>query len=157
MAGGLFGKPFVLNEKCIVFSLLCIALFLYTPNYKNQKILYLCVFVLFVLAYVLMAWYDYIFDCQTLPLKKGSIGGITAIFKPISHNKDKQEKHNETSKENKIKKIIIYLSHILFITPLLVYIAFYKNKVNKMIYPLLGATAAFTALYHGFHLIFFSH
>ena len=71
----------------------------YLPGFYGDVI----PFVLFVLAYVLMAWYDYIFDCQTLPLKKGSIGGITAIFKPKSHNKDKQEKHNETSKENKIK------------------------------------------------------
>ena len=157
MAGGLFGRPFVLNEKCIVFSLLCIGLFLYKPNYNNQIILYTSIFILFVLSYVLMAWYDYIFDCQILPLKKGSIGGLTSIFKPKSHNKEKQEEHKEPVKDNKLKKIIIYISHILFITPLLIYIAFYKNKVNKMIYPLLGATAVFTALYHGFHLIDISH
>jgi hypothetical protein len=157
MAGGLFGKPFVLNEKCIVFALICMGLFLYKPDYKNEIVLYISLFILFVLAYVAMAWYDFIFNCQLLPLKKGYIGGITALFKPGSHNKDKQEKHNETLKDTKLKKIIIYLSHLIFIVPLLVYIAIFKNNVNKMIYPLLGATALFTALYHGIHLIFMSH
>ena len=41
MAGGLFGRPFVLNEKCIFFSVICMALFLYKPNFTNQYILYL--------------------------------------------------------------------------------------------------------------------
>ena len=153
MVGGLFGKPFVLNEKCIFFSLICTILFLYKPNYNNKTILYFSLFVLFVLAYVGMAWYDYIFDCRTLPLKRGTVGGITKIFKPQIHNKDKQEEHKETKRENRIKKIIIYVSHILFIVPILVYVVIYKTKVNKMIYPLLTTLAIFTAIYHGSHIL----
>ena len=32
MAGGLFGKPFALNIKCIIFSLMIMAIFLYKPK-----------------------------------------------------------------------------------------------------------------------------
>ena len=153
MAGGLFGKPFVLNEKCIFFSLLCMVLFLYKPDYSNKLQLYFSLFVLFVMAYVGMAWYDYVFDCQTLPLKRGSFGGITKILKPRAHNNDKQELHKETEREINIKRGIIYISHILFIVPILIYVVIYKGKVNKMVYPLLGSLAVFTALYHGFHIL----
>ena len=38
MAGGLFGKPLVLNEKCIFFSLIIIGLFFYKPEIKNKKL-----------------------------------------------------------------------------------------------------------------------
>ena len=148
MAGGLFGQPFVLNEKCVFFSLFCIALFLYRPSYKNGAILYITLFIIFVLAYVLMAWYDYRFNCDTLPLKKGSVGGITSMFKP-EHHTDKQKTHDETDKDIELKKIIIYVSHLLFIVPLLAYIVYYKSKVNVMVYPLLGSVAVFTAFYHG--------
>ncbi len=154
MAGGIFNKPFVLNEKCIFFSLICMALFLFKPNFKSNIMLYLSLFIIFVIAYVSMAWYDYYFDCQTLPLKKGSIGGITAILKPESHNKDKQQTHKETNKDKRIKMILIYWSHILFIVPILAYVAVVRTKANKMIYPLLGVMAVFTAVYHGIHLLF---
>jgi len=40
MAGGLFGRPFAFNEKCIVFSILCMSLFLYKPKFKNNYWLY---------------------------------------------------------------------------------------------------------------------
>ena len=34
MAGGIFGKPFALNIKCIIFSLIIMALFLYKPDIR---------------------------------------------------------------------------------------------------------------------------
>tara|TARA_B110000046_G_scaffold172412_1_gene194155 strand:- start:1026 stop:1493 length:468 start_codon:yes stop_codon:yes gene_type:complete len=155
MAGGLFNnKPFVINEKCIFFSLICMALFLFKPNFHSNITLYFSLFIIFVVAYVAMAWYDYKFDCQTLPLKKGSLGGITAVFKPDAHNNEKQKKHEETNKDKRLKMILIYLLHLLFIVPVLAYVAIYKTKTNKMIYPLLGVMAVFTALYHGIRLVF---
>ena len=155
MAGGLFmNKPFVINEKCILFSLICMGLYLFKPNYKSNITLYLSLFVIFVIAYVAMAWYDYEFDCETLPLKKGSFGGITGILKPVAHNKKKQKEHEETNKDKRLKMIVIYLLHLFFIVPVLAYVAIYKTKTNKMIYPLLGVVAAFTALHHGSRLVF---
>ena len=157
MAGGLFGRPFVINEKCIVFSLVCIALFLYKPAFTSNISLYIALFIIFVVAYVSMAWYDYYFNCDILPLKKGSIGGITAVLKPPSHNKKKQEEYKETDVDHKHRSTIIYVSHLVFIVPLLIYIAWYKKSVNKMVYPLVGALAALTMLYHGFGLMISSH
>lgn len=157
MAGGLFGKPFVFNEKCIVFSMICMALFLYKPQFKNQYFLYLSLFLIFVVAYVAMAWYDYYFNCDVLPLRRGEFGGITKQFKPPAHEKEKQEEHKDDKKDKKMRMILIYLSHLLFIVPLLVYIAAMKKKINPIVYPLLGVLALFTAGYHGVALMMGSH
>jgi len=48
MAGGLFGKPFALNIKCIIFSLIIMVIFLYKPEIKNGYILYATLFGIFV-------------------------------------------------------------------------------------------------------------
>ena len=130
MAGGLFGRPFVFNEKCIVFSMICMTLFLYKPQFKNQYFLYLSLFLIFVVAYVAMSWYDYYFNCDVLPLRRG--GGITKQFKPPAHEKEKQEEHTDDKKDKKMRMILIYLSHLLFIVPLLVYIAAMKKKINPV-------------------------
>ena len=157
MAGGFFGKPFAFNEKCIVFSMICMALFLYKPQFKNQYFLYLSLFLIFVVAYVAMAWYDYYFNCDILPLRRGEGGGITQQFKPPAHEKEKQEEHKDDKKDKKMRMILIYLSHLLFIVPLLFYIAVMKKKINPIAYPLLGVLALFTAGYHGVALMIGSH
>ena len=89
MAGGLFGRPFVLNEKCIVFSLICMALFLFKPTFGNQYLLYFTLFIIFVVAYVAMAWYDYYFNCDLLPLQKGKYS-LQQFIKPPAHKPEKQ-------------------------------------------------------------------
>jgi len=40
---------------------------------------------LFIIAYVLMAWYDYKFNCSILPLKRGS-KSLTGYIKPKIYN-----------------------------------------------------------------------
>ena len=102
-----------------------------------------------------MAWYDYFFNCDIVPLKKGYLKGITGNLKPSSHVKDKQE--GVQSSDFKARNIIIYLSHILFIVPILGYIAIYKKKINPITYPLLGVISLFTAGYHGVSLMTGSH
>jgi hypothetical protein len=155
MAGGLFGKPFAFNIKCIIFSLIIMALFLYSPKIKNNYVLYGILFIIFIISYVAMAWYDYFFDCRVLPLRKGEKSWQKYI-KPPPHQSEKQvDWICETDKSRKM--ILIYVSHIIFIVPMLAYIAIYKNKVNPIIYPLLGVLAIFTLGYHGMYLIFSSH
>ena len=156
MAGGLFGRPFVLNEKCIIFSLICMALFLYKPSFKSNFSLYLTLFIIFVLSYVAMAWYDFYFNCDIVPLKRGT-HSLTGKFKPPAHQKDKQINDKDTDLDKSRKHILIYLSHILFIVPILAYIALKKTKVNKIVYPLLGVMAIFTAGYHGTSLMLYTH
>lgn len=155
MAGGLFGKPFAFNIKCIIFSLIAMALFLFKPTFANNYTLYGALFLVFVLAYVAMAWYDAFFDCRILPLKKGD-KSLTGLFKPSAHIPEKQEKWS--CEEDKSKKmILIYLAHILFIVPLIGYVAVYKSKTNKMVYPILGVLSLFTLGYHGSGLLISSH
>ena len=88
MAGGLFGRPFTFNVKCIIFSIICMALFLYKPNIRNEYILYGTLFVIFTIAYVAMAWYDYYFKCDLLPLQKGEYS-LQQYIKPPPHNEIK--------------------------------------------------------------------
>ena len=95
MAGGIFGRPFVLNEKCIVFSLICMALFLFKPTFRNQYLLYFTLFIIFVVAYVAMAWYDYYFNCDIVPLKRGT-KSFTGLFKPPAHIAKTQEEDKDT-------------------------------------------------------------
>ncbi len=156
MAGGLFGRPFVLNEKCIVFSLICMALFLIKPTFKNQYLLYFSLFVIFVVAYVAMAWYDYYFNCDIVPLKRGT-RSFTGLFKPPAHAPEKQEKDKDTKLDNTRRHMLIYAMHILMIAPLLGYIAIYKNKINPITYPIMGVLALFTAGYHGSAIMLHSH
>jgi hypothetical protein len=151
MSGGLFGQPFVLNIKCIIFSLIIMILFLYKPTIKNKLILTAILFIIFVISYVALAWYDYYYDCQLLPLQRGD-KSLTGVFKPEVHSQKQIDKSN-TKKGN----ILIYLSHIIFIVPLLLYISYYKNKVNGFIYPILIALAVFTLIYHGGAMLQGSH
>ena len=159
MAGGLFGKPFALNPKCIVFSILVMALFLYKPVFKNNITLGIALFIIFVLAYVSMAWYDAFFDCRILPLQRGS-QGITTKLKPPPHIPEKQEPKTtdklkgEDARKN---KILVYLMHVILIVPILAYIGIYQKSVNPTTYPILIALAIFTLAYHGIQLLYVSH
>jgi hypothetical protein len=156
MAGGLFGKPFAFNEKCIVFSLICMALFLYKPNITNNYVLAGVLFLIFTIAYVAMAWYDFFFNCDILPLRKGKYS-LTGTFKPPAHEPEKQEDHKDTPLDDKKRQILIYAMHLLFIAPLLGYVAFKQTKINPITYPLIGTLAVFTASYHGLALMSAQH
>lgn len=154
MAGGLFGQPFALNIKCIIFSLIIMVIFLIKPKINNSIVLYLTLFMIFVISYVAMAWYDYYYECRILPFKRGR-KSLTGLFKP---NLTEQQKIDQDSiSSNKKGKLVIYASHIIFIVPLLLYIVYYKNKVNKMVYPILVVLSLFTLIYHGGAMITGSH
>jgi len=158
MAGGLFGQPLTLNIKCIIFALICMFLFLINPSkiINNNYILYFILFIIFVVAYVSMAWYDYYYNCTILPLRRGRYS-FTGLFKPPTHDPDKQIEYKETPIDIKRKKLIIYWSHILFIAPLIGYMAYYKNKTNKIVYILLIPLVLMTLIYHGLGIITITH
>ena len=50
MAGGLFGKPFALNPKCMVFSVIIMAIFLFKPTFKSNITLGVSLFLIFVIS-----------------------------------------------------------------------------------------------------------
>ena len=156
MSGGLFGRPFVLNIKCIIFSLVCMSLFLINPGKFNKYIVYFILFIIFIVAYISMAWYDFFYNCSVLPFKRGKYG-ITGLFKPPPHNINKQVKYIENDIDIKKKHLIIYWSHILVIVPLIGYLAIKQNKSHKSFYILLGVIGIFTLIYHGLGIMTSMH
>jgi hypothetical protein len=80
MAGGLFGTPLALNPKCLVFSGFVLAIYwLPHPHYLSHNIV--VGFLLATLAYVVLAWYDLIYDCND-HLRPTILGWLSMPFKP---------------------------------------------------------------------------
>ena len=84
MSGGLFKNPFVLNVKCIIFSIIIMILFLMKPTFNSNIVLGITLFIIFVISYVGLAWYDYYYDCRNLPLQRGK--SLTSLLKPVVHS-----------------------------------------------------------------------
>ena len=114
---------------------------------NNGYLLSGAIFVIFTISYVAMAWYDYYFDCQAVPLKKGQLS-LQQYFKPPAHNQEKQY----TGDQDK-QRTLIYASHVLFIAPFMCYFVYYQDKAKKEAYAVLAALSAMTLLYHGYKLI----
>ena len=80
MGGGLFGTPLYLNPKCLIFSAFVLAVY-WLPHPKAYSHRVLAAFFIATLAYILLAWYDYLYDCTD---KYGPtfLGWMTMWFKP---------------------------------------------------------------------------
>lgn len=150
MAGGIFPNyPFVLNPKCVVFSGIIIFLFFYSPPDMNVYWKLFIAFILFVISYVAMAWYDYKFECQKLALKRGtSKYGITQQFKPPTHTPSQTDSSKDTKSEIRLNQMILHIYHIVFITPLLLYIGLEKDKASNNAFMFLIVNLVFAILYH---------
>ena len=89
MGGGLFGTPLYLNPKCLVFSAFVLAVYwLPHPVAFAHKVV--VAFLLATTAYILMAWYDVIYDCNDR-LKPTLLGWMSGWFKPSYYNKELEE------------------------------------------------------------------
>lgn len=98
MAGGLFGTPLYLNPKCLAFSAFVLGIYwMPHPTVYTHKVL--MAFVLATAAYVLLAWYDVIYDCNDR-LRPTLLGWLSGWFKP----KEYTDKYEELP--IKYKKII---------------------------------------------------
>lgn len=80
MAGGLFGTPLELNPKCLVFSAFVLAVY-WMPHFKALEHRIVMAFVLATTAYVLMAWYDKLYDCNDR-FGPTFLGWLSMPFKP---------------------------------------------------------------------------
>jgi hypothetical protein len=105
-------------------------------------------FIIFVISYVSLAWYDYYYGCSQLPLQR-STTGITQYFKPPVYDKERQTDHMFSQKEIDKNNTTIYAMHLLLFVPLLVYVGFERTSANQVSFNLLLVLAAFTAVYHG--------
>lgn len=82
----MFGTPLYINEKCLIFSAFVLAVY-YLPHPKAMTHRILAGFVLACLAYVVMAWYDYIYDCND-KLRPTILGWMWGWAKPPSYSKE---------------------------------------------------------------------
>jgi UDP-N-acetylmuramyl pentapeptide phosphotransferase/UDP-N-acetylglucosamine-1-phosphate transferase len=62
MGGGLFGTPLYLNIKCIIFGFVLVSVY-WLPHPKYIQHQYITSFLLVMAGYVMLAWYDYLYDC----------------------------------------------------------------------------------------------
>jgi hypothetical protein len=89
MGGGIFGTPLYLNPKCLVFSAFVLAIW-YLPHPKFWQHRIILGFILASLAYVVMAWYDLIYDCND-HLRPTILGWLTGWAKPARYSKEYEE------------------------------------------------------------------
>ena len=157
MSGGIFPDyPFTLNIKCIIFSIIIMMIYSYCPpqvSFMTRNIIY---FIIFVISYVSLAWYDYYYECSQLPLQRSSVG-LTQYFKPPVYDVKRQSEHMFSQKELDKNNVMIYVMHLLLFVPLLLYVGFKGAKSNIIVFNILIVVAAFTAVYHGFRLLSTSH
>ena len=159
MSGGIFPNyPFTLNIKCIVFSIIIMIIYTFRPPILSLVPSLLVYFIIFVVSYVAMAWYDYYYACSQLPLQKSSGGGgFTSYFKPPVHEPTKQIEHTFTQIELDKNNKVIFAMHLLLIVPILLFIGIKSNKTPKQAFYLLIVLAVFTGAYHGFRLLAVTH
>lgn len=150
MAGGIFPNyPFQINIKCVIFAMIIIGLFFYVPPIMNNYWKMFISLILFIISYVLMAWYDYKFECQKLALKRSTSDySITQQLKPPIHTESQRDSSKETEDEKHLEEWLIHFYHILIITPLLLYIGLNKNKTNENIFIFLIVNICFALAYH---------
>ena len=157
MSGGIFPDyPFTLNIKCIIFSILIMILYTVRPPVLSLVPSLLVYFIIFVISYVALAWYDYYYACSQLPLQRSSVG-VTQYLKPPVHEPEKQKEHMFSEKEINKNNATIYALHLLLIVPLLLYIGIKSTKTPVEAFYLLIVLAVFTSVYHGFRLLSVAH
>lgn len=89
MAGGLFGTPLYLNPKCLVFSAFILAVY-WMPHFKPLEHRIVMAFVIATAAYVFMAWYDVLFDCNDR-FKPTLLGWMSMPFKPPYYQQEYEQ------------------------------------------------------------------
>jgi len=157
MSGGIFpGYPFTLNIKCIIFSFVIMYIYAFCPPKLSTGYNLVIYFLIFVVSYVSLAWYDYFYHCTQLPLMKGR-HSFTGLFKPESHEPAKQKEHLFSERELIKNKSSIYWLHLAVIVPFLTYIAINRQATGSTYFDLLSVLIGFTAVYHGGKIMTSAH
>jgi hypothetical protein len=122
MGGGLFGTELALNPKCLVFSAFVLVVYwLPHPVALTHRIV--VNFILACLAYVALAWYDMLYDCNDR-FEPTLLGWMWKDLKP----KEYQEKYDKLSP--KTKKVIrtVDIAVLVALVLLLAYPYFVKSR-----------------------------
>ena len=97
MGGGIFtGRPFVYNPKCVAFSFYSSLLF-YAGGGRNP----LLITLIFIIAYVMLAWYDFTYECEDF-MYSGTGFGFSSLFKPQYREKDR-----DLDRDNKEQNLVV--------------------------------------------------
>lgn len=115
MGGGLFGTPLYLNPKCLVFSAFVLGVY-WMPHPVAFAHKIVIAFVLATTAYVLMAWYDVLFDCNDR-LKPTLLGWMSGYFKPPYYQQEFDElplKYQKIVRTFDIVVLIVILGLLAF-------------------------------------------
>jgi hypothetical protein len=153
MAGGIFvDQPYHPNPKCLVFAISLMIAYWCMPK-KNPFLLPL----IFVIAYIAMAWYDYLYNCDMQLYSGTSIGPNTLDTwgKPQRRTKKPSEPKEDVkllSDQEAAYKRNVYLFHIIAIMPILLYIGFRKKQSNSQIFALLFGVGLIALIYHGMRM-----
>jgi hypothetical protein len=122
MSGGLFGTPFALNPKCLVFSLLIIAVY-YLPHSKDWTQQIILLFLLAMSSYIALAWYDFIYQCRDT-LKPTFLGFLSAPFKPPTYRQEFEQMPEATQKTIRTVDMVV----LAFVVTPFLYSYFFIKK-----------------------------
>lgn len=112
MGLGLFNTPLYLNIKCLIFSFFIIGVY-YLPKPKHIAHNIVMIFLLGTSAYIAMAWYDVLYDCND---KFGPtyLGWISKVFKPPHYGKQYESLPIKYQKQ--IRNVDIFILIIIVVT-----------------------------------------
>jgi len=142
-AGGIFTeRPFEPNTKCLVIAAAAVVAYWVIP--KGNVFL---IPVIFIIVYILIAWYDFVYNCSDVMKsgKYGPVGVATSIFKP-------QYREDTLSQQEVKYRHNVYLLHLIAIAPLLLYVGLRGLSSNPKVFPVVAAIGGIAALYHGTRL-----
>jgi len=155
MAGGIFTtRPFEPNAKCVIGGAAAMAL--YWIKGSNELMLP----VIFIVVYVLMAWYDLYYDCSPHMYSGTGVGpSIDAVFKPQRRGapiagvpKAGVPELAPDQEREYLKKV--YLFHVLVVAPALLYVGVRGGRANKKVFPVVAAMGGAALAYHGARLFY---
>lgn len=120
MGGGLFGTPLYLNPKCLAFAAFILGVY-WMPHPREYTHKIVVNVILASAAYVLMAWYDVLYDCNDR-FKPTLLGWLWKWAKPEGYQ---QEYENLPLKYKKIIRtfdiIILLILIALLMYPYIAY------------------------------------
>lgn len=150
MSGGIFtGRPFVYNPKCIVFSFYSSLLF-YAGGSRNP----LLIALIFIMAYVLLAWYDWAYDCKDLMYSGTGPGfNFSPLFKPQYREKNRIGENSDlVADQEKAYLNKVYFFHAFIIAPLMLYVGYWGAESRPGVWGFLGGMGGIAFMYHGYRL-----
>ena len=151
MAGGIYvNRPFSPNIKCLIFAFTIIGLYWLTARFSDKKPNFLLFPLIFIIAYVAMAWYDVVYNCSD-QLYSGN-NGIAAVFDSIFKKQLREKQHKDAVlNQERIYQRNVYLFHLLFIVPILGWVGVqgYRGKLQgKDWFTVLIVVALAALVYH---------